>query len=201
MIIETPLPYKCKFITFDFASEPWQQRQYWDLRKRIFCDEQKIFQGSDRDGIDGRAIPIVAECSCGGALDEVIGVVRIDERSPGIWYGSRLGVAELYRLIAGFNSDKLFDGNIARNPFTMGIGAGLIFKAVSTANALGCKEFYAHVQVQNVKLFQRLHWHVLDRVTIHGMEHAFMQADLDFYPASNVSLAQLARWEQTLLSA
>ena len=200
MIIEKPLPYKCKFITFDFASEPWQQRQYWDLRNRIFCDEQKIFEGSDQDKIDERAIPIVAECSCGGALDEVIGVVRIDEREPGIWYGSRLGVSELYRLIAGFNSDKLFDGNIPLNPFTLGIGAALIFKAVSTARALGCKEFYAHIQVQNVKLFQRLHWHVLDTVTIHGMEHAFMQADLSFYPPSAVSLTQLSRYEQQLSS-
>ncbi|MCF0072997.1 hypothetical protein LZD49_21130 [Dyadobacter sp. CY261] len=196
MIIETPLPYKCKFITFDFAYEPWQRRQYWELRKKIFCDEQQIFRDSDRDGIDERAIPIVAECSCGGALDEVIGVVRIDEREPGVWFGSRLGVAELYRLIAGFNSDKLFDGNIPVNPFTLGIGAGLIFKAVSTARALGCREFYAHIQVQNVKLFQRLHWRVLDTVTMHGIEHAFMQADLDYYPPSAVSLTQLAKWQQ-----
>ncbi len=196
MIIETPLPYKSKFITFDFASEPWQLRQYWSLRRRIFCEEQQIFRGSDRDAIDDRAIPIVAECSCGGALDEVIGVVRIDERDPGVWYGSRLGVAELYRLIAGFNSDKLFDGNIAIHPFTLGIGAGLIFKAVSTATALGCKQFYAHVQMQNLKLFQRLHWKVLDTVTMHGIEHAFMQADLDFYPPSAISISQLAQWQK-----
>ena len=191
MIIEKPLPYKGKYITFDFASEAWQQRQYWNLRKEIFCDEQKIFEGQDRDTIDLNAIPIVAQCSFGGAVDQVIGVVRIDEREPGKWFGSRLGVAELYRLLSGFNSDKLFDKNIPIHPFTLGVGAALIFKAVSTATALGCKEFYAHVQVQNVKLFERLHWKVLEIVTLHGMEHAFMQADLSYYPPSAISITQL----------
>ena len=31
--------------------------------------------------------------------DGVVGVVRIDEREPGLWYGSRLGVAPEYRSI------------------------------------------------------------------------------------------------------
>lgn len=196
MIIEKPLPYKGKYITFDFAFEPWQQRQYWDLRKEIFIDEQKLFEGSDRDKIDDHAIPIIAECSCGGALDQVIGMVRIDEREPGIWYGSRLGVAELYRLLSGFNSDKLFDQNIPVHPFTLGVGAGLIFKAVSTAQALGCKEFYAHIQIQNLKLFERLHWNVLEKVQLHGMEHVFVKADLSYYPPSQISVTQLANGQQ-----
>ncbi len=196
MIIEKPLPYKGKYITFDFPSEAWQERQYWDLRKKIFCDEQKIFTGSDRDKIDLQAIPIIAQCSCGGALDEIIGVVRIDEREQGIWYGSRLGVAELYRLLSGFNSDKLFDQNIPIHPFTLGVGAALIFKAVSTATALGCKEFYAHVQVQNVKLFERLHWKSLEIVQLHGIDHAFMQADLNYYQPSQISMVQLANLRQ-----
>jgi hypothetical protein len=36
------------------------------------------------------------------------------------------------------------------------LGAGLIYKAVSMAHALGCKEFLATVQHQNARFFQRL---------------------------------------------
>jgi len=33
---------------------------YWDLRSRIFCQEQHLFEASDRDELDARAYPIVA---------------------------------------------------------------------------------------------------------------------------------------------
>ncbi|MEI9892968.1 MAG: hypothetical protein WDN28_03385 [Chthoniobacter sp.] len=34
---------------------------YWALRRAIFCEEQQIFQGTDRDEFDARAMPIVCE--------------------------------------------------------------------------------------------------------------------------------------------
>ena len=43
------------------------------------------------------------------------------------------------------------------------IGATLIRLAVSSAHALGCETFLAHVQSQNVPLFRALHWDVLAR--------------------------------------
>jgi hypothetical protein len=38
------------------------------------------------------------------------------------------------------------------------------------------------VQVQNVAMFEALHWQVLDTCTLHGLPHALMQADLTYYP-------------------
>jgi hypothetical protein len=38
------------------------------------------------------------------------------------------------------------------------------------------------VQLQNVTLFEKLHWTRLAEVELHGRAHALMQADLAFYP-------------------
>ena len=51
---------------------------FWTLRQAIFCDEQKVFRGSDRDEFDTSAIPIVCETLIAGMEDTVVGVVRID---------------------------------------------------------------------------------------------------------------------------
>jgi putative N-acetyltransferase (TIGR04045 family) len=62
------------------------------------------------------------------------------------------------------------------------IGAGLIYKAVSTANLIGCDKFLADVQEQNAKFFQRLHWQPLGQRELHGRTHVHMQAELPHYP-------------------
>ena len=92
-----------------------------------------------------------------------MGTVRIHQAEPGIWWGSRLAVDSGFR-------------HVGR------LGAELIRLAVSTANARGCEAFFAHVQEQNVLLFRRLHWHVMDEVSLHGKTHARMSADLAYYP-------------------
>ena len=40
----------------------------------------------------------------------------------------------------------------------------------------------AHVQEQNVALFQRLHWRDLGELCLHGRAHRLMQAELCAYP-------------------
>lgn len=172
---------------FRIARTPEELGGYWKLRKAIFCDEQQIFQGSDRDAIDERAIPIVCETLIAGMEDSVVGVVRIDEREPGVWYGSRLGVAAEYRSVK-----KISPGVAMRNhqPVYRGLGAlgaGLIYKAVSTAHKLGCTEFLATVQHQNAKFFTRLHWEPLSELELFGLPHVKMRADLGYYqPAESV---------------
>ncbi|MBW4474567.1 MAG: GNAT family N-acetyltransferase [Stenomitos rutilans HA7619-LM2] len=96
----------------------------------------------------------------------VMGVVRIYEPEPRLWYGGRLGVHEDHRRAAR-------------------IGKGLIYKAVTTANTWGCDRFLATVQLQNVRFFQRQHWYSLKEMTIHGLPHHLMEADLNYYPPSN----------------
>jgi putative N-acetyltransferase (TIGR04045 family) len=93
----------------------------------------------------------------------VVGTVRIHEAEPGLWWGSRLAVAEGHRKVGA-------------------LGASLIRLAVASAHARGATRFLAHVQSQNAPLFQRLHWRTLDIVDLHGRPHHRMQADLDFYP-------------------
>lgn len=191
MIIEMPPPFRSDYFAFDFAQEAWERRQYHDVRKQIFCEEQQLFTGSDLDEIDQRALPIVAISNCGGMLDRVVGVVRIDERKPGVWYGSRLGVVEQYRKLTRFDIFNLFENSQPIAPFNQSIGAALIYKAVSTANALGARQFYATVQEQNVRFFEKMHWRTIYTMTLHNYPHALMEVDLNQYPPSMISLNQL----------
>jgi putative N-acetyltransferase (TIGR04045 family) len=145
---------------------------YWDLRRRIFCQEQHLFEASDRDARDAVATPIAAIAhganragGSQGGSGPVVGVVRILEQEPGLWYGGRLGVDAAFR---------------RHNQ----IGKGLIWKAVTTANGWGCDRFLATVQEQNVRFFQRLHWHSVDTLELKGLPHYLMEADLSYYTPS-----------------
>ena len=180
---------------FKLATSPFELRGYFALRHSIFVEEQQLFQSGDVDEMDAIAYPIVALATgvketaetqrrrVGKPLvlplaqhpvlstqpthcmenSPVLGVVRIYELEPGLWYGGRLGVHETYRRAAR-------------------IGKGLIYKAVTTAHTWGCDRFLATVQLQNVRFFQRQHWHSLEELTIHGLPHHLMEADLNHYP-------------------
>jgi hypothetical protein len=182
MIIEKPEPHRSNYISFDYPNEDWMKKYYWDLRKEVFCEEQHVFEESDRDDIDEYGLPIVAMDEDMGLIRNVVGVVRIDERSPREWWGTRLCVDKKYRTHSGFKTDFLFDADFFNPAFTSSIGAALIFKAVSTANYLGCDRFYAHVQIQNVKFFNRLYWKSIQPLELHDMPHMLMEASLIKYP-------------------
>jgi hypothetical protein len=181
MIFDPFYQFAAQDFVFKIARTKEDLAGYWKLRTAIFCEEQGIFHGSDRDAFDEHAIPIVCDTLVAGMEDSVVGMVRIDERQPGVWYGSRLGVAADFRSVK-----KLSPGVATRNhqPVFRGLGAlgaGLIFKAVSTAHALGCQEFLATVQQQNARFFQRLHWEPLGELQLHGLTHVKMRADLSYY--------------------
>ncbi|HVY14596.1 MAG TPA: MSMEG_0567/Sll0786 family nitrogen starvation N-acetyltransferase [Rhodopila sp.] len=167
MIIEDIRPFLACEFRIKFATLPWESRAAAGLRRTVFCEEQGIFEGSDRDAIDEHAITLVALSSWGVAHEDVVGTVRIHEESPkesvGLWWGSRLAVSRPYRKVGA-------------------IGTSLIKLAVGSAHARGCTRFLAHVQSQNAKLFHALHWHTIEETTIHGHPHHFMWADLAHYP-------------------
>lgn len=137
------------------------------MRSRIFCQEQHLFESSDRDEHDASATAIaaIAHGANRSGSSPVVGVVRILEQKPRLWYGGRLGVDAAFR---------------RHNQ----IGKGLIWKAVTTANGWGCDRFLATVQLQNVRFFQRLHWSSVDTVEIKGLPHHLMEADLSYYVPS-----------------
>jgi len=151
--------------SFELAHTPDLLRAYFRLRRSIFCDEQGLFQDHDLDQIDARAYAIVALEHNVIAGWQVVGVVRIYESAPRLWYGGRLGVHPAYRRRGS-------------------LGKGLIYKAVTTAHGWGCDRFLATVQRQNVRFFRRLHWQSLQEITIQDHPHHLMQADLNHYPPS-----------------
>lgn len=152
-----------RIVRVKLAMTSWERHATRQLRRAVFCEEQGIFDGDDTDAIDVLALPIAAVISQPGQPDEVVGTVRIHETEPGVWYGSRLAVAQHARRIGS-------------------VGSGLIRLAVGTAHAHGCKTFLAQVQSQNVPLFRRLHWDTLAEIDVHGRPHHLMQADLAHYP-------------------
>lgn len=153
-----PVEYLIKW-----ATQPWEVAQAMQIRRDVFCEEQGIFDGNDKDAIDDQAQLIVAISCEAGHPDNVVGTVRIHQEEPGVWYGSRLAVHQKYR-----SQGKL--------------GASLIKLAVSSANWVGCHTFLAHVQSQNVPLFRRLYWEILQQETLLNRSHHLMQARLDKYP-------------------
>jgi putative N-acetyltransferase (TIGR04045 family) len=151
---------------FNLAITPTDIQAYFDLRHQIFVEEQGLFAGNQTgnlisnevDELDAIAYPIVAQIQA-----QVVGVVRIYELQPRLWYGGRLGVHVDHR-----RAGK--------------VGKGLIHQAVTTAHGWGCDRFLATVQSQNVRFFQRLHWTSLEEVHLCGLSHSLMEADLNFYP-------------------
>lgn len=154
----TPAEYRIKWATL-----PWEQREAYALRRAVFCHEQGVFAGDDRDEIDRDATLLVALSCVAGMPEQVVGTVRIHQTQPRAWLGSRLAVHAAFR-----SHSKL--------------GTTLIRLAVSSAHALGCDTFLAHVQKQNVPLFERLHWHTVAEEMLFGRPHHLMEADLEYYP-------------------
>ncbi len=172
MDLIAPPPYRSPDYIVRFATEVWERAGAAALRHAVFCREQGVFAHDDRDAIDESAIPIVALSMIGGQPDEVIGTVRIHREAGDLWWGSRLAVAATHRTVGS-------------------IGPALIKLAVSTAHARGCQRFHAQIQSRNELLFRRMHWRRLDEIELHGMPHALMQADLDWYPPIEDGVAGL----------
>ncbi|MEM6252830.1 MAG: MSMEG_0567/Sll0786 family nitrogen starvation N-acetyltransferase [Cyanobacteria bacterium P01_D01_bin.156] len=157
---------KKRTYSFQLALSKPDIADYFNLRQQIFCAEQGLFQDHDRDSIDETSYPIVSIAHTLEQPDQVVGVVRIYEEKPRLWYGGRLGVHPDFRRVGR-------------------IGKGLIQKAVTTANTWGCDRFLATVQLQNVRFFTRLHWHSLEEIEVMGHPHHLMEADLAYYPATD----------------
>ena len=176
------------FIDISIPSDMAQLEDYYATRNSIFCKEQGLFENNDLDEKDAFSIPIIAVNHYMGTPDSIVGVVRIYEENNREWFGGRLGVVKDYRSFSKYVCPNLFSQQEVSPLYNMSIAAGLIYRAVSLANYLGCDKFSAYVQEQNVKLFQRLHWKVVSEIKLHGMTHYLMEADLAFYPPTPIYL-------------
>lgn len=131
---------------------------HFAVRHAIFVQEQKLFADSDIDEFDQRAVHLVAVDK---DTDSVVGAVRCYETEPGVWYGGRLAVLKEAR----------HDINA--------VGPRLCKLAEKVVIQRGCRQFLAHIQLQNVRFFQRLGWQPVGEPVIHcGQPHQTMQASL-----------------------
>jgi putative N-acetyltransferase (TIGR04045 family) len=160
-------PFVSAQVTTAVARERWELSSYWALRRAIFCEETALFSSElqERDAYDERAVPLIALAHSAGTPDQIVGVVRIYEREPGVWFGGRLGVEQVYR---------------ARGR----VGAALVRTAVQSAIARGCERFYATVLQQNARYFERLAFAPESVIEVCGRPHVLMQARLAAYGAS-----------------
>lgn len=159
MILEPVAPFRNRDVVVRIAADDWELRAYHRLRRRVFCGEQRLFAGDDRDAVDRHATVLVAGSRIAGVVDDIVGGVRIWEAGAGAWWGGRLVVHPDHR-------------------GTAGIATALIRLAVASACRRGAQSFRATVQVQNVPLFARLGWTVVEPVEVRGAPHALMAAEL-----------------------
>ncbi len=155
-----PVEYRVKL-----ATEAWELREARNLRRAVFCAEQRLFDFTDADDVDDDigAITLVAVSCIHSMSEDVVGTVRVHAPGDDVWQGSRLAVRRDYRGQAW-------------------LGRELIHLAVSLAHARGALRFVAQVQQQNVALFERLHWRALEAIELRGRPHMRMEADLAHYP-------------------
>ncbi|MFB6344534.1 MAG: MSMEG_0567/Sll0786 family nitrogen starvation N-acetyltransferase [bacterium] len=142
--------YACKV-----AVSPRELRAHFRIRHEVFVKEQGVFETSDVDENDRRALPIVA-----WRTDEnrIVGAVRCYRDHSDTWYGGRLAVRQNHRCLT--------------------VGANLVRTAERVVLDRGCKVFLAHIQVDNVPFFKYLDWEPIgEREMHHGLEHQMMRTE------------------------
>jgi putative N-acetyltransferase (TIGR04045 family) len=126
------------------------------LRRRVFVDEQGIFDGDDADERDRDPRTVHA---LGFVDGELCGVVRLYPLRGREWKGDRLAVAGDHR-----------DAHV---------GAELVRFAVRTAGELGGTRMVAHIQLPNVGFFESLGWRTEGPpAPFHGIDHQLMTIPL-----------------------
>ena len=137
------------------ASTEAEREQAFQVRKKIFVEEQGLFESSDVDRYDNGGIHIIAECD-----RRVVGTVRVYKDGHDLWMGGRLAVLKEYR-----------KGKV---------GSLLVKEAMKTVKSNGANCFLAFIQVRNVRYFQRLGWRPVGPALLHHRAlHQKMEADLN----------------------
>ena len=128
------------------------------VRHAIFVEEQALFSDSDVDEYDDHAVHLVAIDQETGA---VVGAVRCYQADEETLFGGRLAVLKEFRHSGA------------------AIGPGLCQLAEQVVIERGCRRFLAHIQLQNVRFFERLGWQKVGEPEPHyGQPHQLMQASL-----------------------
>ena len=140
------------------AVTPEELDTHYRIRHEVFVEEQQLFTGTDRDEHDDDpdVVHVLAFLN-----DDPVGTVRLFplDRADRLWQGDRLAVLRSARIL--------------------GLGRPLVRFAVATAGERDGREMVAHIQLQNVALFERLGWHKNGDVEVYvGVHHQPMAIDL-----------------------
>ncbi len=140
------------------AEGPAELEAHFALRRTVFAVEQKLFDGDDRDERDRQP----------GTLHAL-----------GLIAGEPCGAVRLYPLDAAgmqWKGDRLAVRSSAR---AQHLGAELVRFAVRTAGSRGGRLMIAHVQLANVRFFERLGWRAEGTpAPFHGVPHQLMSIPL-----------------------
>jgi AIR synthase-related protein len=164
---------------------------YRRLRRRVFVDEQGLFDRDDRDEHDDDPRTMVLLARDRDGL--VLGGVRLHPADPGgpdlgWWYGSRLAVYPASRNGAsGLLRESRSTSQFARTSAAYPVGPALVRAACGYAEAAGVLRFDATVQPGAERMFRRLGWASVGPVTVAGQPHALMR-----WPAGRIAAAAAA---------
>lgn len=144
------------------VASPAELRSHLRIREAVFVNEQALFAGTDRDIHDDDPATLHVLALCDGVA---AGTVRLYPLDPAglTWQGDRLAVLVPFR--------------------TQSVGKPLVRFAVRTAAQRGGRVMHAHVQLANVRFFQRLGWTLLGEPEDYcGIPHQGMEIDLHAHP-------------------
>jgi putative N-acetyltransferase (TIGR04045 family) len=141
------------------AAGPAEEAAHHRIRHEVFVVEQAVFAGADLDARDAEPSTIKVVGFCDGVAAGAVRLYPLGDAGEGRWQGDRLAVLPEFRAHA--------------------LGRPLVRFAVVTAARLGGREMVAHVQVANVRFFERLGWSCRGDVERYvGLPHQLMAIDL-----------------------
>lgn len=117
---------------------PAEEALHHAIRHQVFVTEQAVFAGTDLDEHDDDPATLKVLGFVGGVAGGAVRLYPLTADPAGRWQGDRLAVLGGYRAYA--------------------LGRPLVRQAVELAGAAGGREMVAHVQLANVRFFERLGW-------------------------------------------
>lgn len=145
-----------------WSPSPQEISCHFEIRHRVFVDEQGVLVLTDIDGWDRHPGTVHVVAARGDAMAGTVRLYPLDDE--GLWKGDRLAVLPDHRASL--------------------VGVKLVRYAVSTAAAAGGVEMEATVQVANTAFFEHLGWRCDGPVRLsYGLPHQPMVIDLADVPS------------------
>lgn len=142
------------------ARNQFEKSQAYTVRRKVFVDEQGLFDLTDKDENDIASIHLVAKKG-----EQIIGTVRVypEQDKKDHWIGGRLAVEKEFR--------------------STNAGSYLVNEAMKRVKKKGCDVFTAFIQKKNVPFFLNLGWTPMGPVKDHfGRPHQKMLVNLNLVP-------------------